>query len=370
MSVSCDEIMSTLRHIAPEKLAEEWDNTGIQLLSGSNDVERILVCLEINDKIVEESISNNIDLIVTHHPLIFSSLKKVSHDNWLGNTIIKLLKEDIKVYSAHTSFDSTTGGNNDYLAELLGLKRIGPLKEQSIENYYKLVVYVPEEGLDKVKEAICLAGAGRINNYSDCTFFQKGTGTFLPNSNANPYIGKANKTEYVSEYRLESIVPEGKLNGVLSHMVSAHPYEEPAYDVFKLENKINPTSLGRTGELDQDKPLKDISALLKEKLNIEEPISVIGTLDRPIKKIGICTGSGMDLIHNAVDKGCQLFITGDVKYHDAQTALQLGIALIDAKHFHTEKIFVRNMAEKLKEVFNGRVEIIASEVNLNPFQYL
>ncbi len=370
MSILVKDILKIIQNIAPESLAEDWDNSGIQLLPGINEIGKILICLEINEEVMKESMENGIDLIVTHHPLIFSPLKKITSENRTGEIIINLLKKNIMVYSAHTSFDSAYGGNNDYLAEVMGLENVRLLRDYSVTGYYKLIVFVPEESLDKVRNAICDAGAGEINNYSRCTFYHKGTGTFMPNINADPYIGKADKLEKVSEYRLESIVPGEKLEKVLSCMISAHPYEEPAYDVLKLENKINSEGLGRIGDLKQESTLEEICYMIKNKLVIEEPVSFVGTAEKRIKTIGICTGSGVDLLQDAINNGCQLFITGDVKYHDAHFARQSGIALIDAKHFHTEKIFVKNMADKLNKALNNRAVVMMSEANLNPFQYV
>ncbi len=370
MSVHVEEVLKIIRNIAPENLAEKWDNSGVQLLTENNEIKKILVCLEINEEVMKESMQNEIDLIVTHHPFIFNPLKKITNNSWLGNVIINLLKRNIMVYSAHTSFDSAYGGNNDYLAEIMDLENIRHLREYSIGDYYKLVVYVPAESLDMMRSVICDAGAGKINDYSQCTFYQKGTGTFMPNVNADPYIGEADKLEKVSEYRLESLVPEGRLSNVLSSMTSAHPYEEPAYDIIKLENKIDPSGLGRIGELKQENTLEEVCHMIKNKLDIKEPVPFVGAAKNKIKTIGICTGSGMDLLQDAIDKNCQLFITGDVKYHDAHNAQQAGIALIDAKHFHTEKIFVDNMSDKLKKALNNRAEVMMSKANLNPFQYV
>lgn len=369
MSVQKNELIKRIREIAPETLAEEWDNTGLQIDTGKALVDKVFLCLEINEAVINEAIKNNADIIIAHHPFIFNAIKNIRDDNWMGRMLIKLIKHDIAIYAAHTSFDSANEGNNDYLAHLLGIKHLKPL-EANKENYYKLVVFIPHEASDQVRNAICKAGAGAVNDYSDCTFSHEGVGTYMPLSTANPYIGERNKLERVNEIRLESIVSEDKLKKVISSMIEQHPYEEPAYDVIKLENKINTSGMGRAGFLDEAKTLKDVCKIIKERLQIDEPIMFTGDENQKIKKIALCTGSGAGLIKKAYDHNCQLYITGDIKYHDAQLAQQLGIALIDAKHFHTEKIFAENISNQLRSIFQDKIKIIQSSVDLNPFKFL
>ncbi|NLK73382.1 MAG: Nif3-like dinuclear metal center hexameric protein [Clostridiales bacterium] len=370
MSVKINKLLELLNNIAPNSLAEEWDNTGLLLDTGKDDINKIMVTLEINEAVIKEAVEQRIDLIICHHPFIFKGLKSVRGNDYTGRMLINLIKEDIAVFTAHTSFDSALGGNNDYLGQIIGLDNMKPLLTQNIEDFYKLVVFVPVEALKKVHKAICDAGAGKINDYKDCTFYQSGTGTFTPLENADPYIGKINEFEEVEEFRLESIVPKSTLHNVIREMLISHPYEEPAYDIYKLENTIKSVGLGRTGELKEEATLEDICRLLKTKLKIDEPIPFVGNKEQKIKKIALCTGSGAEFLSKAAEIGCQLYITGDVKYHDAQLALQLGIALIDAKHFHTEKIFSENMAKQLIDVLGGSVAIIESKANINPFQYI
>lgn len=369
MPVNINQILQTINEISPEKLAEKWDNGGIQIETGKENIENILVSMEITDEIIKEAINKKVDMIITHHPLIFGSINKITRD-WMGSTIVKLIQNNICVYSAHTSFDSVIGGNNDYLAHLLDIKDISAIEE--IHNkYYKIVVYVPNEALEEVRESLFQSGAGKTNNYSHCTFSQQGVGTFMPLEEAQPYIGNNQELTYVDEYRVESIVPENKLKKVIESMLKAHPYEEPAYDVFLMENTIGKLAgLGRIGELEQEKTLENICLELKKVLNIQHEIPFIGDKDKKVKRVAICTGGGADFIKKASFKGCQLLVTGDVRYHDAQLAKQLGIAVIDASHFHTEKIFVQNMTQQLKQKLNNQVNIIESQKNINPFQFI
>lgn len=366
MSVEINEILKIIDTIAPEHLMEGWDNSGIQINSGKPTVNRVMVCLEINQDVVDEAIDLHADLIISHHPLIFKNMKRVDYGNDVGRLMIRLIKNDISVYSSHTSFDSAIGGNNDYLAKLLGLKNIEVLSKIE-ESFYKLVVFVPEDSLGAIRQVICDSGAGKLGNYSDCSFSLLGTGTFTPDTNANPTIGKRNQFEQVREYRLESIVSGRDLDKVIANMLKVHPYEMPAYDVFKLENDLSTVGLGRIGYLDTDYSFAEVLALVKKALHIKKNINWVGDEDKTIRKVALCTGSGSDLMSLASQKKCDLFITGDVKYHDAHLANQLGIGVIDAGHFYTEAIFSENMSGQLQKHLSDKVEIFQSKVNLNPF---
>lgn len=366
MPADIKNVLEILDKTAPEHLAESWDNSGIQINSGKQHVEKILVCLEINEAVVKEAIELRADFIVAHHPLIFKPLKKIDYQRYPEKLIIQLIKHDISVYSSHTPFDSAIGGNNDYIAKLLGLENTEILLPLN-ESFYKIVVFVPKNALEPVRQAMCACGAGRLGNYSDCTFSSSGIGTFKPNEKANPAIGLNNRFEQVEEYRLETIVAAENLKNVISGMISAHPYEMPAYDVFKLESGIAANGLGRTGYLDKDYKLSEMIDIVKDRLNIKASINWTGDPEKRIRKVGICTGSGSDLIAAAKEKGCDLYITGDIKYHDAHLANQLNIALIDAGHFYTEAFFSENMCEQLKMNLCGMTEIYCSKVSLNPF---
>lgn len=370
MSVKMNQLLQMINNIVPEKLAEKWDNGGVQIDTGKNEIDKILISMEITDEVVAEAIDKKADMIITHHPFIFSPIKSIQKD-WTGTTIVKLIQNNISVYTSHTSFDSVIGGNNDFLANLLSIQGLSTIEEQENEKYYKVIVYVPKEALEVVRNSFFRSGAGKINDYSHCTFCQEGVGTFMPLDEAQPHIGNRNEISYVDEYRLESIVPENKLKAVIKEMLEVHPYEEPAYDIFLMQNAIGDVpGLGRIGELEKTETLESICTRIKKVLDIQHEIPFVGDKMMPIKKVGICTGSGSSYIKDTSYRGCHLLITGDVKYHDAQLAKQLGIAVIDASHFHTEKIFVQNMAQQLRDILKDKVEVIESDKDINPFQFV
>ena len=351
----------------PTNLAYDWDNVGLLLGDKEQDISKVLVCLEANEKIVEEAINNNIDLIVTHHPFIFSKMKKITTSDFKGRLIYKLIKNNIAVYSMHTNFDIAFDGLNDYFMEVMGFENSKILDITNTETLYKVVVYVPKTHEDKVREALGKSGAGNIGNYSDCTFNTYGNGTFRPLEGTNPFIGKMGTLEVVDEVKIETVVPKSILGKVINDMIKAHPYEEVAYDVFKLENKGASVGLGRISELRESMSLKELSMMIKEKLNMNA-LRVVGDLDTNIKKVAVVTGSGVDLAKKAKSSGADVLITGDVKYHDAQDAIDLGMCLIDCNHFESEDIFKDVMKRFLDDVDD--ITVIKSEVNINPFSIL
>lgn len=372
MSVRCSDIINIMENIAPTYLAEEWDNVGLQVGDKNRQVRKIMVCLELNSKIIDEAIKKDIDMIITHHPLIFKPLSKLVASDPIASIVNKLIKNDINLYCAHTNLDIAIGGTSDYMAELLNLKDLSTLSITHSKKYCKLVVFVPEDNIEEIRETISQAGAGNIGNYSHCTYQTKGIGTFKPLKGAKPYIGNLDELGKVSEYRLETIVSMDKLNSVVNAMLRVHPYEEVAYDIIPLDNKIESLGLGRIGYLDESKELKELALKLKSILNADK-VKMIGDESMKVKKIAICTGSGSEFIKDAYKNKCDCYITGDIKYHEAQLANELGISIIDAGHYETENIICIPIKETLLEEFeknNYKLQVITSEININPFKII
>ncbi|CEP80210.1 Nif3-like dinuclear metal center hexameric protein [Paraclostridium sordellii] len=351
----------------PLNLAYDWDNVGLLVGDYENEVKKIMVVLEANEEVVNEAIEKEIDLIITHHPFIFSKMKKVTTQDLKGKLIHKLIKNNISIYSMHTNFDIAFDGLNDYFVELLNLKDAKILEKTNSEVLYKLAVYVPKTHLDKVRSALGNADAGHLGNYKECSFSIEGEGRFKPCEGANPYIGEEGALESVNEVKIETIVPQKTLGGVINAMIKSHPYEEVAYDLYKLENKGESVGLGRYGKLEEKMTFKDLGMILKEKLNIKH-LRVVGNLEDEISKVAIVTGSGADMVKKAFKSGCDVLITGDMKYHDAQDTLDMGMKVIDCGHFDTEKVFADIMFKYLDENFD--IDIIKSDVNLNPFDII
>ena len=362
-----NNLVKKIENKYPLNLAYNWDNVGLIVGDFDNDIKRILVTLEANESIIEEAIENKIDLIVTHHPFIFKKINKINTKDLKGRLIHKLIKNDIALYSMHTNFDIAIDGLNDYFMEIMGFKNTKILDVTHSDTLYKIAVYVPVSHEIIVREALGEAGAGYIGNYSHCTFNTQGIGTFKPEDDANPFIGTVGEIESVKEVKIETIVPSKLLQKTIDNMIKSHPYEEVAYDVYKLENKGESVGLGRYVSLNDKISLQDLCEEIKLKLNMDH-IRVVGELDTKIKKVAVVTGAGSDMVSLAKSKNCDVIITGDVKYHEAQDALDMGMCIIDCGHFDTEDIFkdvMKRFLDKLEDV-----EVIKSEVNLNPFKII
>jgi dinuclear metal center YbgI/SA1388 family protein len=285
---------------------------------------------------------------------------------------MELIKNNITLFSAHTNLDIAEGGLNDYLAEKLNLTKIGKLETTDVKNYYKLVVFVPEDALDALKEILYKSGAGHIGKYSHSGFSIKGKGTFMPLADANPHTGNKNEINEVSEYRLETIIAADDAEKIKRKILKAHPYEEPVWDLFKLENIQKDVGLGRIGYLKETKKLGELLEEVKEKYSLEY-LKYSGDKNKNIDKIALCSGSGADFIKTAAFNGADLYLTGDVKYHEAQLAEELGMALIDFGHYGSEK-FVKELlheklTEKVKEKNISNINFFKSQINTNPWNY-
>ncbi|NLV16550.1 MAG: Nif3-like dinuclear metal center hexameric protein [Syntrophomonadaceae bacterium] len=332
MAIKVRKIIEKLEELAPIALAEAWDNCGLQIGSGEENVNGILVALDVDEKAVDKAQALGANLIITHHPLFFQGVKKIDYGEPRGQLIRRLISQGMTVYAAHTNLDLASGGLNDFLAARLGLVNILPLGKVKIQKLFKLVVFVPESHLEQVRQGINDAGAGSIGNYRDCSFRQKGIGTFRPLEGSQPFLGEIGALEEADEYRLEVIVPEEKLNRIVSAMLHTHPYEEVAHDIIPLANQGMVYSYGRQGELFHEVSLLDLAETVKGCLGLDH-VAVAGNhSDRKIKKVGIAAGAGSSMIKIAGQESCDVLITGDIKYHEAQEALEKGLSLIDAGH--------------------------------------
>jgi len=368
VSVSCQDVINAIEKIAPKFLAMDWDNVGLQVGYPERRINSLLVTLDITAEVVKEAVHAGVDMIIAHHPLIFRPLNGIRLDTPVGALLAEILRKDIQVYVAHTNFDGAKFGTSYYLARALGLVDIDVL-ELSGQKLYKIVVFVPEGYEDRVREAMGAAGAGWIGKYSHCTFQTPGTGTFKPLPGSSPFIGSTGVLEKVSEYRLETIVSEGLKGKVLKAMFEAHPYEEVAFDVYQLENKDATTGLGKIGSLEADMTLAQFAAKVKEDLGLQY-VNVAGSPEAVVRRVAVCGGSGAGLIHRAKEKGADVLLTGDVKYHEALEARELGLNVIDAGHNASEKVLIPALARYLEEELNNggkKVAVYTSKINTDPW---
>ncbi len=348
MSLKVHDVIGYLEEIAPASLALKWDNSGLLLGGGTATVNNLLVCLNYNLQVCREALEKEADLVISHHPLFLKPLQRIDTDTTLGFLIEKTLRHKLNLYTAHTNLDLAANGVSKVLLEKLALADAGPLQPYSAEPLEKLVVFVPESHLKKVEEALTEAGAGWIGGYSHCTFRVTGTGTFLPREGTKPFIGEKGLLQEVKEVRLETILPISLRGIVLEALIKAHPYEEVAYDIYPLKNEGRPAGLGRIGFLPSAITLEELTERIKKSLKVKV-VKVVGERKKKVKKVALCGGSGGDLLALAKQAGVDVLVAGDIKYHQAEEAASLGLAVIDAGHDATEAPVVPWLASYLEE---------------------
>lgn len=345
--IKCQVIVEAMDKFAPRYLAEDWDNVGLLIGNPSQEIHKVLTCLDVTEQIIDKAIAENYNMIISHHPFLFRGIKRIATDKPQGRMLQKILSHNIAIFATHTNLDTTFGGVNDILAEKLGLIDLQPLTISYREEIVKLNVNVPADYAEAVREAIAKAGAGFIDNYSDCSFYYSGTGCFKPLNNANPFIGQHGQLAKVEETRIETIMPAKIQNRIIKAMLKAHPYEVPAYEIIPIHNVFKENGLGRIGKLNEPISLIDFAQNIKQNLPGDTFRFVKGN-DKLVKKVALCSGAGIDFLDKAHMKGADTYVTGDVKYHEAQHAQELGINLIDAGHFGTELPVVESLAHYLQ----------------------
>lgn len=370
-SINGYEIIQLFESFSPKNYALDGDPIGLQIGQLNRPVKNVMIALDVLEEVVDEAIENDVQLIIAHHPLIFRPLKNIVTDQPHGKIIEKLIKHDIAVYAAHTNLDVANGGVNDLLAEALQLNNTEILDPTYEEKLKKLVVYVPVDKENAVRNAIGKAGAGAIGEYSFCSFSVNGTGRFLPGENTSPFIGKKGVLEEVQEVRLETIIPEIIEKKVLKAMLSAHPYEEVAYDLYPLENSGKIFGLGRIGYLKEEMSLEQFAEYVKEALDVTH-VRVVGNLADTVKKVAVLGGDGNKYFTKAKFKGADVFVTGDFYYHNAHDAMNLGMNIVDPGH-NVEKVMKTGVTKILTKLCSEKgmnVRIFPSKIHTDPFKFL
>lgn len=339
------DIVGIINKLAPIALAEAWDNPGLQLGDPAAEVARIMVALDPTPDVIDSAIAASCQLLVTHHPLIFKPLKSISTATPQGALIQKAIKSGLSIVSLHTNYDIASGGLNDLLANKIGLSSCVPLKVTTSCELVKLVVFVPADQLEQVRSAL-FPFAAMQGKYRDCSFAADGVGTFTPLEGSEPFTGTVGVSARVPEERLELLILRAQLPRAVKALLAAHPYEEPAFDVYPLLNEGEKLGLGRIGRLPEPLTLAEYVSRLKEILSAPA-LRYVGDPAARISKVALCSGSGASLLREAARSGADVLVTGDVKYHEARDAEELGMALIDAGHFPTEIIMVDDITERL-----------------------
>jgi dinuclear metal center YbgI/SA1388 family protein len=357
------DVTADLDAFAPPALAAEWDNVGLLLGDPAATVSRILTCLTLTPEVAAEAAETCCQLVVTHHPILFRGTKRLTTTTAEGRTVLTLARAGVAVHSPHTAFDNTRGGINDRLAERLGLIDVQPLRRGDGPGRCKVVVFVPDKDLARVSDAMFAAGAGVIGEYRECSFRLSGTGTFFGGDAANPTVGQKGRREDVAEWRLEVVCPEADVDRVVGAMRSAHSYEEPAYDVYPLRPNRSPLGEGRVGRLTAT-TLAEFAKRTRSALR-SGPVQVIGDGNRSVQRVAIACGAAGEFLADAVRAGADVFLTGEMRFHDYLAAQAHGIGLVLPGHYATERFAVEELAEQLRQRWAG-VQVTASQREADP----
>ncbi len=358
-------IITEIEKFAPLAYQESYDNCGLLTGHKEQEVTGAILCLDCIEAVVDEAIQKNCNLIIAHHPIIFSGLKKLNGTNYIERTIIKAIQNNIAIYACHTNLDNMKLGVNKKIADKLGLinQQILSPKKSLLK---KLVTFVPATHLEIVRESLFNAGAGNIGNYDSCSFILEGTGSFRGNENSNPFIGEKGKLSLEKETRLELIFETVNEATIISALKQNHPYEEVAYDIYQLENTYQNIGSGMVGEL--EKPISETEFL--ENLKSIFKVKVIkhtALTNKRIKKVALCGGSGSFLLKNAINSKSDIYISSDFKYHEFFDA-ENQILVADIGHYESEQF----TPEIFYEIISNKFPTFASyltETNTNPVNY-
>jgi dinuclear metal center YbgI/SA1388 family protein len=361
------ELTRILEKIAPPQYQEGYDNSGLIVGNPTTDITGVLVCLDSTEAVILEVIERGCNVVVAHHPIVFKGLKKLNGKNYVERTVMLAIKNDVAIYAIHTNLDNMLhNGVNTKIAEKLGLTNLKILAPKR-EILMKLTTFAPLADSQKVLDALYAAGAGQIGNYKNCSFRTEGIGTFTPTDAANPHIGTANKDEEVAEHRLEVIFPSHSERAILQALRAAHPYEEVAFYVQKVENAHQEVGAGIVGELLEPMSELDFLRFLKKQMQAGV-VRFTGPLSKNVKKVAICGGAGSFLLPNAIGAGADVFVTADYKYHEFFDA-DGKILIADIGHFESEQYTIDLLIEILRKE-KADLEIFSTLTLTNPINYL
>lgn len=359
------DITSYLESIAPLAYQESYDNSGLLVGNANMEITKAIVSLDCTENVVEEAIREGANLIISHHPIVFSGLKRFTGSSYIERVVMKAIKHDIALYAIHTNLDNVKHGVNARIAEQLGLINIQIL-EPKAGLISKLQTFVPHDKAGEVRDALFAAGAGHIGNYSECSFNTEGYGTFKGNEFSNAYIGEKNVLHTEPETKIEVVFPSRLTSKVLKSLFNAHPYEEVAYEIIPVGNIHQEVGSGMYGEFEQEISEKEFLMLLKKGLKTEV-VRHTALLGKGIKKVALCGGSGSFLLKNALNIGADAFVTADYKYHQFFDA-EGKILIADVGHYESEQFTMDLLMEKIQKKF-PTFAVCLTKCNTNPVFY-
>ncbi len=367
LSIPLHQIIHALEEAAPLSLQESYDNAGLITGHMHQSIEKVLLTLDCTEAVVDEAIEVGAQLIIAHHPIVFSGLKKLNGNTYVERTIIKAIKNDIAIYAAHTNIDNVLHGVNNKIADKLGLKERGRNILKPMQNQLcKLHTYITSKHAEELRNALFQAGAGKIGLYDECSFNIIGEGTFKGNENSNPKVGKPMIREHAQETKIEIIFPVWKKNDVLKALREGHYYEEIAYEIYPTLNVNQETGSGLIGEFENAMDEKSFLSLLKDtfKTPLVRHTAFTG---KPIRRVAVCGGAGIFLLNDAIRQHADAFITADVKYHQFFDA-EGKTLLCDVGHFESEQFTSEIFLEIVRKKFPTFAALF-SKTSTNPVNY-
>lgn len=353
------DIYRFIDNLAPFSTAMDFDNCGLQVGSFDRPVSKVLLALDVTHDVVKEAKKSAVDLIISHHPVIFKPLRRILSDS----VEYSLVRAGIDLISAHTNLDMAEGGVNTCLAQRLTLSNTAPLSIYSSQNYEKIVVFVPRDFADAVRDAMTTHGAGVLGEYSRCSFSCSGVGAFCPSDAANPFCGQNGEFETFEEEKIEMICAPDKTQQVIAAMRKVHPYETPAFDIFETKAVKRDVSCGLIGDLPSKMSPDEFAVFVKQRLKCKGIRYTRG--ENPVKRVAVCSGAGGMQLDDAIRCQADAFVTGEVKHHELLRAQSAGITLVDAGHYNTEDVVIAPLAEKLAQNF-PQVQFFKSLALKNP----
>lgn len=375
MTARVADVIAALESAYPPELAQDWDAVGLVCGDPADPVRSVLIAVDAVAETVNEAIESGAQLLVVHHPLLLRGVHGVGADTPKGALVHRLVRSGCALFTAHTNADSASPGVSDALAEAIGLTIDGPLVATPAEAMDKIVTFVPVgPAITAVHQALSEAGAGHVGNYSHCSFATAGTGQYKPLAGASPTRGQVGELERVAETRLEMVLPRRRRSAVIEALRAAHPYEEPAFDVFELAETPSARGLGRIGTLAEPEPLRVFTERVAAALpQTAWGVRAAGDPDRPVRRVAVCGGAGDSALGDALRAGVDAYVTADLRHHPASEHLLAGTvgrttpALVDVAHWASEWPWCRQAADVIRAAFGGSVEVRVSRLRTDPW---
>ena len=360
------ELIQSLEKFAPPALQEGYDNSGLIVGNPEMELTSALICLDSTPEVIAEAIEKGCNLVIAHHPIVFSGLKKITGRTYIERALLTAIKHDVAIYAIHTNLDNVHEGVNKRIADKLGLTKTRILEPKKGQ-LSKLTVFVPEKNAEALRQAIFDAGAGSIGQYSECSFNVAGQGTFKAGENSKPYVGEIGLRHTESEIRVEAVLPVWESSNVIRAMKAAHPYEEVAYDLVVLENELHTVGSGMIGELENPENWLEFLKRLKEVMKTS-CVRYTAPHKETVQKIAVCGGSGSFLLEKAIRAGADMLVTADFKYHQFFDAGGQ-IIIADIGHFESEQFTIELLGDWLRLKFPTFASHFTGCIT-NPVNYL